>query len=120
MIPKMAKKAEAIAPIETPTKKGCGCNGDHGAGFEAPEPYTHDGKEYLFKSYTVNNPTNGDQLPAKQVFKLAAGDTLCDDCLEDFPILGTIITPERTDNGTAKMIVDRLFAIQSTLLSVIE
>lgn len=101
--------------------KGCGCNGTHGDGFEPPEAYTHsDDKQYLFKSYVVNNPQNGEQLPAKQVFKLAAGEQLCEECLADYPVLASLIDENRMDNGTAKSIVDRLFAIGSPLLSVIE
>jgi hypothetical protein len=116
----MAKKESvATTPLtKTAEKKGCGCNGHHGTEYEAPEPYTHEGKEYLFKAFVIFE--RGEKLPAKQVFKLAAGEQLCEDCLADYPVLASVIDENRMDNGTAKSIVDRLFTIGSPLLSVIE
>jgi hypothetical protein len=111
-------KNKSIIPAAVEEKKGCGCAGEHGAGYEVPEPYLHtDGVSYLWKNYVVND--KGVQLPAKQIFKLAGGEQLCEDCVQEYPVLATYITDERTDNGKAAAIVARLFDIQSPLLSAI-
>lgn len=122
-----AKKEAIIATdsdnnieVVTTPQRDCGCGDNHAHGYQATAPYTHtDGKQYLFKAYALRNH-EGVELPAKQIFSLASGETLCAECLEEFPVLEQFVNAENKDNGKALATVNLLFARQSPFLSVVE
>ena len=117
-----AKKKEIIEKIEaiTAPQSDCGCGEDTQHGYDAPEPYAHtDGKTYLFKAFALRG-SDGVELPAKQIFALAGGKKLCDDCLLKFPVLSNFIDEAGFDNGNSLAVVNFFFSMQSPSLVELE